>query len=66
MTSDEHKSKSTLILMISVFVLPVILAFFALKFDWFNKAATNRGDLLQPVIEAQSLLSDSDINWHLL
>jgi hypothetical protein len=66
MTSDEHKSKSTLILMIAVFVLPVILAFFALKFDWFNKAATNRGDLLQPVIEAQSLLSDSDINWHLL
>jgi len=52
--------------MIAVFTLPVILAYMALKFDWFNKAATNRGELLQPVIEAASLLNESDTNWHLL
>ena len=66
MSKDTSKNKSTLILMIAVFVLPVILAYSALKLDWFNKAATNRGELLQPVIEAQSLLSESDVKWHLV
>ena len=53
-------------IMVAVFVLPVILAFMALKMDWFNKASTNRGELLQPVIEAAELLEQSDIKWHLL
>jgi hypothetical protein len=66
MSSENASSKRSLIIMIAVFVLPVILAYTALKFDWFNKAATNRGELLQPIIEAASLLNESDTNWHLL
>lgn len=64
--SDASSNKRNLIVMIAVFVLPVIMAYLALKLDWFNKAATNRGELLQPVIEAAPLLSDSDTKWHLL
>jgi hypothetical protein len=66
MTTNNNKNKSTLVLMIAVFVLPVVLAYLALQNDWFNKAATNRGELLQPVIEANTLLSNSNAKWHLL
>jgi hypothetical protein len=61
-----QKNKSTLILMIVVFVLPVVFAYMALKLDWFNEGVTNRGELLQPVIEASDLLGDSNPKWHLL
>lgn len=64
--NDTTKNKRNLLVLLAVFVLPVIMAYFALKFDWFNKAATNRGELLQPVIEASPLLSSSDKKWHLL
>lgn len=66
MSAEKNKNKRSLMLLIAVFILPVIFAYMALKFDWFNEAATNRGELLQPVIEASSLLSDSDTKWHLL
>ncbi len=64
--NNTTKNKRNLLVLLAVFVLPVIMAYLALQFDWFNKAATNRGELLQPVIEASSLLSDSDKKWHLL
>lgn len=66
MSSENTSSKRSLIILIAVFTLPVILAYMALKLNWFNEASTNRGELLQPVIEAASLLNESDINWHLL
>lgn len=66
MTTEKNKNKSTLVLLVVVFVLPVILAYMALKFEWFNEAATNRGELLQPVIEAALLLDESSPKWHLL
>jgi hypothetical protein len=66
MSSDNTKNKRSLLLLIAVFVLPVIFAYMALQFDWFNKASTNRGELLQPVIEAASLINESDVKWHLL
>lgn len=66
MSTNNTSSKRSLLIMVAVFVLPVILAYTALKFDWFNKAATNRGELIQPVIEASMLLEDSGANWHLL
>ncbi len=52
--------------MVTIFVLPVILAYMALQFDWFNKAATNRGQLLQPVIQAANLIEESEASWKLL
>jgi hypothetical protein len=66
MSSDNTKNKRSLLIMIAVFVLPVIFAYMALQFDWFNKAATNRGELIQPVIEASSLINESDTKWHLV
>ncbi|MFT5283262.1 MAG: hypothetical protein ACI94Z_002097, partial [Yoonia sp.] len=66
MSSDNTKNKRSLLMLIAVFVLPVVFAYMALKLNWFNEAATNRGELLQPVIEASSLINDSDTKWHLL
>jgi hypothetical protein len=40
---------------IAVFTLPVILAKFALEYDWFNQAATNSGELLNPALDMSSL-----------
>ncbi|MFW8591193.1 hypothetical protein ACOI22_10355 [Glaciecola sp. 2405UD65-10] len=62
----NESNKNNLMLMIAVFVLPVLLAYFALKFEWFNEASTNKGELLQPVIEAGGLLNTSQQKWHLL
>lgn len=47
----ERKNKITIIALVVVFVLPVILAKVALENEWFNKAATNRGELLSPPID---------------
>lgn len=66
MSLDNTKNKRSLLMLVAVFVLPVVFAYMALKLDWFNEAATNRGELLQPVIEASSLINDSDTKWHLL
>ena len=43
-----NSNRKTLALLVVVFVLPVILAWFALNNNWFNKAATNRGELINP------------------
>ena len=40
-----------MMMLVAVFVIPVLLAVLALKGDWFNKAATNRGELLTPPVE---------------
>lgn len=66
MTEIKKNNKNSLLVMIGIFILPVVLAYAALQFDWFNKASTNRGELLQPVIQAQDFLNGSDANWHLM
>jgi hypothetical protein len=64
--SKKNNNKMALILLVVVFVVPVILAKFALELDWFNKASTNRGELLEPTIEAQELLKEAERKWHFL
>jgi hypothetical protein len=59
-------SKKTLIIMVAVFVLPVVLAKLALENDWFNKASTNKGALLEPTINLTTLLEGSSPTWRLL
>ena len=59
-------SKKTLILMIVVFVLPVVFAKLALDHDWFNRAATNNGTLIQPTINLSSVLEGTQPKWRLL
>ena len=49
--ATSKKNKKAFVLLILAFALPVILAKFALEYDWFNKAATNKGELLQPPLD---------------
>lgn len=60
------KSKKALILLLIAFILPVILAKFALEQEWFNKASTNKGTLLSPIIDASALLEENKKSWRLL
>ncbi|WP_395338742.1 hypothetical protein PN836_012510 [Ningiella sp. W23] len=62
----NSKNKIAFIALIIVFVVPVILAKFALEYDWFNKASTNQGELLEPIIEAQSILAEAEKKWHFI
>lgn len=62
----KSNNKRNLLLLLLVFILPVVMAYLALTFDWFNKAATNKGELLQPLIQAQTLLSESPNTWQLM
>lgn len=59
-------NKKALLLLLFVFILPVILAKVALESDFFNKAATNSGELLDPVIDFSPALSDQDPLWRLV
>ncbi|MBT0587887.1 hypothetical protein [Alteromonas oceanisediminis] len=62
----KNNSRTSAILLAVVFVLPVVLAWFALQNDWFTKGSTNRGELLQPTLNAQSLLSEQTPLWRIL
>ncbi|MCC2606455.1 hypothetical protein [Planctobacterium marinum] len=66
--SDNNKSnnRKTLIIFVLVFLVPVVLAWFALQGDWFNKGATNKGELLNPAIEMPELLRGEKPFWRLV
>ena len=67
--SPDKKStnNSTIIIFITAFLLPVILAKVALENNWFNQAATNKGELIQPAFDMSSLQGDSkEPKWKLL
>ncbi|WP_026376255.1 hypothetical protein [Aestuariibacter salexigens] len=66
MIQANKKNKLSFILLIVVFVVPVILAKLALDNDWFNRAATNKGELLDPVIDASALTGELPPKWRLL
>jgi len=59
-------SRKALILLVVVFVLPVILAKVALDNDFFNRGATNRGELIQPTINAQPLFAELPKKWRVV
>lgn len=63
--SANHK-RTALILLV-VFVLPVILAKLALEFEWFNRGATNRGELLDPVVDLSTVFAQhvGEPQWRL-
>ena len=63
---DVHANRKSMILLLIVFVLPVILAWFALQNDWFNRAATNKGELINPPLDAASVLDKSEPAWRIL
>ena len=63
MSKTAAGSRKALIMLVAVFVLPVILAKIALDNDFFNRASTNRGELLQPTLDATPLLSGEQNIW---
>ncbi|MFT4732404.1 MAG: hypothetical protein ACI89W_001429 [Gammaproteobacteria bacterium] len=64
---QQKSKKITAVALILVFTLPVILAKLALENEWFNKGATNKGQLLDPIIEAGSLfiIEGDEPHWRL-
>lgn len=61
-----NSNRKTPVLLFVVFVLPVVLAWFALNNNWFNKAATNRGELINPPLDAQTLFKDESPSWRIM
>lgn len=51
---------------LAAFVVPVLLAKVALENDWFNRASTNHGELIQPVMDFSAALSTQPPKWRLV
>lgn len=64
--TTQNKNRKPLILFCLVFILPLVLAWLALQTDWFNRGATNKGELLSPVVEMPELLRGETPVWRLL
>ncbi|CAI8203617.1 MAG: Uncharacterised protein [Glaciecola sp. HTCC2999] len=62
----EKKNQIAIIALVVVFVLPVILAKVALENDWFNKGATNQGELLTPPIDFSANFAELPPLWRLV
>lgn len=64
---QQKSKKFTAVALILVFTLPVILAKLALDNEWFNKGSTNKGQLLNPIIEAGELfiIEGDEPHWRL-
>ncbi len=66
--SDPVKSnnKKSLILVAVAFILPVILAKIALDTDFFNRGVTNKGELLDPVLDLTPVLAETEPKWRMV
>jgi hypothetical protein len=66
--SEEKKApnKSMMFALLGVFIVPVILAKFALDYGWFNKAATNKGELLDPILSLSTMGIENTHKWRIL
>lgn len=62
----KKKQKTTFILVMLAFILPVVAAKFALDNDWFNRSATNRGELMTPALNFSPMLQDAAPRWRIL
>jgi hypothetical protein len=67
MSEVKKAPKKTMMLaLLAVFIVPVILAKLALDFGWFNKAATNKGELLDPTLSFTSMGVENTHKWRIL
>jgi cytochrome oxidase Cu insertion factor (SCO1/SenC/PrrC family) len=58
-----NKSRRGLLWILAAFAVPVVLAKLALDYNWLNKAATNKGELLpSPLALEQVGISDRKLN----
>ena len=58
--ANVWKSRRNLLLIFSLFIIPVVLAKLALNNDWFNKASTNSGELLKEELSISQLGINDD------
>jgi len=54
-TNIQHKNRRILLLVIAVFVLPILLAKFALNGDWLATGVTNKGTLITNELTLEQL-----------
>ena len=66
MVQTQERPKRSLLIIFAVFVLPVVLAKLALDGNWFERGATNRGELLQPVVSLTSMLDQQAPSWRVM
>ncbi|GAC17960.1 hypothetical protein [Paraglaciecola arctica] len=67
MSTPKKNNRTMMLLLAAVFILPVILAKFALDNGWFNQAVTNKGELLTPPVDMRVLqISTQQPKWKLL
>lgn len=66
MPDKSRSNKKTLLLVFLAFVIPVVLAKFALEQDWFNRGATNKGELLDPALDFSAALEELPPKWRLV
>ena len=59
-----NQNKKSMLLLAVVFILPVMLAKLALDYDWFNRGATNKGELLDPVLDFTAAYPQQADNTH--
>jgi len=59
---DVRKSRKSLMLLLSVFIIPIVMAKLALDNDWFNEGVTNSGTL----VEQELTLSELDLKDEVL
>lgn len=55
------KSRKNLLLLFSIFIIPIVLAKLALDNDWFNKASTNSGQLLKEELSLTQLNINDEV-----
>lgn len=65
-TAKPQSPRRLFVLVILAFIFPVILAKLALDQDWFNRASTNRGELMTPPVEMDPVLATLSPKWRLL
>lgn len=59
-------NKKGIIALVVVFVLPVVLAKLALDGEWFNRGATNKGELLDPIVQLTPIEEPQEPKWRML
>lgn len=66
MTEKTTRKPYTALALLTVFIVPVVLAKLALDNNWFNRAVTNKGELIQPVMDLSALLDKQPPKWRLV
>ena len=63
---SQKNSKLTMLGVAVAFVLPVVIAKVALDNNWFTSAATNKGELLQPVRDLNPVFAAEEPKWRIV